>query len=327
MAPRPLPSAEANLPWPWLGRPRATAGRRRALWSLLGPRPTFAGPPSGQLQYSQAWQGARLERWLLQLNRVQAVPALLLRPSVAPARGLVLYCHAHGGRFDCGKDELLQGRPALQAPAYGSELTARGFAVLAIDHWGFGERQVPSERALVKRLLWQGCTLWGWRVHDTLAALAWARQQAGLARLPVATLGLSMGSTMAVWAAALSTDIGACIDLCCLAEYDSLLAEGGYDRHGEYYFVPGLLASFSAAEISALIAPRPHLSLAGTLDPLTPAEGLRSIDAAMRRAYALTGDPAAWRQQTEAVGHVETPVMRQAVLNFLERHIGAASAR
>ena len=128
-------------------------------------------------------------------------------------------------------------------------------------------------------------------MHDTLAALAWARQQANLARLPVATLGLSMGSTMAVWAAALCSDIAVCIDLCCLAEYDSLLASGGFDRHGEYYFVPGLLSTFSAAEISALIAQRPHLSLAGTLDPLTPPEGMASIDTAMRISYAATGHP------------------------------------
>ena len=317
----PTSAAAASPPWPWLGDARATASRRRALWSLLGPRPALAGPPSGQLLASETWQGARVERWLLQLNREQTVPALLLRPASGSVRGLVLYCHAHGGRFEIGKEELLQGRPALQAPAYGADLTARGYAVLAIDHWGFGERQQPSERALVKRLLWQGSTLWGWRVHDTLAALTWLQRQAGLTGLPVATLGLSMGSTMAVWAAALCSDIAVCVDLCCLAEYDSLLASGGFDRHGEYYFVPGLLRSFSAAEISALIAPRPHLSLAGLLDPLTPPDGIASIDAAMRISYAATGHPDAWQQHTEPVGHVETAAMRQAVLAFLDQHL------
>ena len=91
-------------------------------------------------------------------------------------------------------------------------------------------------------------------------------------------------------------------------------------------FVLGLLASFSAAEISALMAPRPHLSLAGTLDPLTPVDGLRNIDKAIQQAYAAVGDPAAWRQQTEAVGHVETPAMRQAVLRFPAQHVGSANA-
>lgn len=313
----PTSAAAASAPWPWLGDARATARRRRALWSLLGPRPALAGPPSGQLLASETWQSARVERWLLRLNREQAVPALLLHPLAGPPRGLLLYCHAHGGRFEIGKDELLQGRPALQAPAYGAELTERGYAVLAIDHWGFGERQQPSERALVKRLLWQGSTLWGWRVHDTLAALAWLRRQAGLAKLPVATLGLSMGSTMAVWAAALCPDIAACIDLCCLAEFDALLATGQHDLHGEYFFVPGLKREFSAAEIAALAAPRLHLSLIGRDDPLTPPAGVSSVDLALRAAYAALGKPQHWRQAVFDTGHRETPEMRALVLQTL----------
>ncbi len=313
-------------PWPWLGKVQATARRREALWALLGPRPWPAGPPSGQLQQVETWSGARLAHWLLQLNQEQAVPALLLQPANQPPRGVVLYCHAHGNRFDCGKSELLHGRPALQSPPYGQVLTARGWAAMAIDHWGFGERQQPSERALVKRLLWQGQTLWGWRLHDTLAALVWLRGQPGLAQLPVVTLGLSMGSTMAVWAAALQPDIAGCIDLCCLADYDSLLADDGFDKHGEYFFVPGLLAQFSAAEVSALIAPRPHLSLAGTLDPLTPPAGLAGIDAQMRAAYAALGDAGAWVQQLETGGHAESPTMRSAVLDFLDQIVNRAAA-
>ena len=66
-----------------------------------------------------------------------------------------------------------------------------------------------------------------------------------------------MGSTMALWAAALDPAIDACIELCGLAEYDALIETGGHDLHGEYFFVPGLRREFSAAEIAALIAPRP----------------------------------------------------------------------
>ena len=83
----------------------------------------------------------------------------------------MLCAYAHGNNFACGKAELLQGRPALQPPAYGDVLPPLGWAVLAIDHWCFGERAKPSqsERAMVKRLLWQGYTLWGYRVDDPLS--------------------------------------------------------------------------------------------------------------------------------------------------------------
>ncbi len=309
--------------WSWLGDAAATRQRRADLWRLLGPRPSIEGGClSGTcIERSIEAGGAVLERWHLQLNREQAVPALLLRPPAGVAlRGVVLYCHAHGHRFEVGKDELLLGRPALQQPPYGHVLPARGWAALAIDHWGFGERQQPSERSLVKRLLWQGDTLWGWRVHDTLAALDWLRTQPGLESPPVVTLGLSMGSTMALWAAALDERISACIELCGAAEYSALLQSGGIDGHGEYFFVPGLLREFTLAEIAALIAPRLHLSFAGRTDPLTPPAGLTSLDHTLREVYAAAGAPRNWRQVVEDGGHAETPTMRAEALRWLDNH-------
>lgn len=309
--------------WSWLGDAAATARRRTDLWRLLGPRPALAMPPTGVKTSTRDTAHARVENWALTLNSEEPVPALLLRPLNRAPRGLVLYCHAHGNRFESGKAEVLLGRPALQEPAYGDVLTSLGFAVLAIDHWCFGERNfggVRSERAMVKRLLWEGKTLWCYRIHDTLASLAWARMQSDLATLPVTALGLSMGSTMAIWAAALDPTINACIDLCCLAEYDALIESGGFDHHGEYFFVPGLISEFTAAEISALIAPRWHLSLLGCDDPLTPAGGVSSVNAKLNDAYASLATPVHWKQQVFPCGHEETADMRWAVISFLQNH-------
>ena len=303
--------------WPWLGDPAATSQRREVLWRLLGPRPGLHGLPSGALLHTERTAAATVEHWTLTLNGDEPVPALLLLPREAAPRGLVLYCHAHGNRFGMGKDELLLGRPALSSPPYGEVLPAMGYAVLAIDHWCFGERNRHSERAMVKRLLWAGRTLWGYRVHDSLAALDWTLARPGLGGLPVTALGLSMGSTMAVWCAALDERITQCVDLCCLADYDALLATGNFDLHGEYFFVPGLTREFTAAEISALVAPRAHLSCFGRDDPLTPPLGAATINEALRQAYAALDASENWRQLAFDCGHQETPEMRAAVLDFL----------
>jgi hypothetical protein len=116
-----------------------------------------------------------------------------------------------------------------------------------------------------------------------------------------------------------STRHAGCIDLCCAAEYEALLDSGGFDSHGEYFFVPGLLRDFTLAEIAALIAPRPHLSLAGRADPLTPPAGLASLDRELRKAYAALGVASAWQQIIEDGGHAETPTMRAQVLAWLDR--------
>lgn len=295
----------------------AAAADRGRLLALLGDLPGRDAAPDGALQSTQRSAGAQVEDWRLRLHGVD-VPATVVVPAEVPPRGIVLYCHAHGNRFTVGRSELLEGRPALADPPYGAALPACGYAAIAIDHLGFGARASPGERLLNKRLLWEGRTLWGMRVADTLAVYDWLRAQPRFAALPVITLGLSMGSTMAWWTAALEPGIDACVDLCCLCEFEQLVASGNDDLHAEYWFVPGLRKHFTAAAINALIAPRPHLSCAGRDDPLTPPPGLAAIDAAMRRVYADAGAPDAWRQRVFPCGHEETPAMRSEVLAFLD---------
>lgn len=293
------------------------ATQRARLLALLGDLPIRAAPRPGTMRNREDQGNAIVEDWRLDLNGALDVPATVVMPHRAP-RAVILYCHAHGNNFAVGRSELLHGRPALSQPPYGDALPEHGFAAVAIDHLGFGERAAFSERILNKRLLWEGRTLWGARVADTLAVYDWIRAQDRFAQLPIITLGVSMGSTMACWAAALEPGIAACVDLCCLAEFDSLVETGADDLHGEYWFVPGLRKHFTAASINALIAPRPHLSCAGRDDPLTPPAGLAAIDAVLSRVYAAASAPAAWRQRVFACGHVETPEMRREVLTFLD---------
>lgn len=73
------------------------------------------------------------------------------------------------------------------------------------------------------------------------------------------------------------------------------------------------------AQINALIAPRPHLSLAGNFDRLTPPAGLDRIDAELRGVYQAAGAPDAWRLVRYDAGHFEGAAMRAEVLAFLER--------
>jgi dienelactone hydrolase len=232
---------------------------------------------------------------------------------------VVLYNHAHGGDYVLGKDELLAGRSALQAPPYADALTARGYAVLAVDTWLFGERRGRSESEVFKQMLWQGQVLWGMMVYDSLRAIDYlaTRDDVDLGR--IATLGLSMGSTMAWWVAALDERVKVCIDLCCLTDFQALIETRALDSHGVYYYVPALLKHFSTADINALIAPRPHLSLAGNYDRLTPPAGLDRIDAALRRVYADHGAPEAWKLRRFETGHFETAAMRAEILAFIAR--------
>ena len=294
--------------------------RRESLYGLLGKLPDRLGEPPARTVESRIEGGMAIEKLVLDLNGLEPVPAYFLKPAGATGRmPLVVYNHSHGGFYDVGKEEVLRSAPCQRMPGYGEALTAEGYAVLCIDHWAFGERSGRTERQIFKEMLWRGRVMWGMMVFDSIRAIDYAITRPDVDPERIATLGMSMGGTMAWWLSALDPRIRVTVDICSLVEYDALLETGGYDGHNLYYFVPGLLEHFRAADISALIAPRPHLSLAGERDRLTPPAGLDAIGRDMRALYRALGADDRWRQLRYPAGHEETEEMRREALAFLRK--------
>lgn len=304
------------------GRATDAEARRRQLLGLLGRLPDRDRPTAAEKTGETRRDGYVLETWTLDLNGIEPVPAYVARPATLRGRvPAILFNHSHGGGYDIGKRELVEGRSYLQPEPYAKTLTDLGYVVLAIDHWVFGARSHTSEADMFKAMLWQGQVLWGMMVYDSLRALdvLAARDDVDPAR--IGTLGMSMGSTMAWWLAALDTRVKVTVDINCLTDFQALLDDRGLSRHGLYYYVPDLLTHFTTAEINALIVPRAHLALAGTRDALTPVAGLDRIDAALTQAYARAGHPDRWSLLRYDVEHQETAEGRAAVVEFLRRHL------
>jgi dienelactone hydrolase len=190
-----------------------------------------------------------------------------------------------------------------------------------MDTWVFGERATRTEMDAFKEMLWKGQVLWGMMVYDSLRGIDYLASRPEVDAKRIGTLGLSMGSTMAWWVAALDERIKVCVDICCLTDFQALLAAGGLKGHGIYYYVPSLLKHFTTARINALIAPRAHLSLAGNLDTLTPPAGLDRIDRELKQVYAAAGKPENWKLLRYDVGHEETPEMRREIIEFLRSRL------
>ena len=297
-----------------------TESRRAELYALLGDLPARDRPLSVETVAVEEREEYVLEKLVLDLNGIEPVPAFFVRPlEVTAPLPALLYCHWHGGQYDRGKIELLAGNGGLQQPPYALEMVRRGGCALAIDHWAFGERRGRTESEIFKHMLWHGQVMWGMMVYDSLRATDYlcSRPEVDPARL--ATLGISMGSTMAWWAAALDPRLKVCVDICCLTDFQDLIACRGLDGHGIYYYVPRLLQHFTTAEINALIAPRPHLSLAGIYDYLTPVRGLDRIDAELQAVYAAAGAPEAWQLCRYPCGHMETAAGRAEILAWLDK--------
>ena len=296
--------------------------QRRLLYGLLGDLPERHRRISATLVAQSESAGYVLEKLVLDLNGIESVPAYFVKP-VGSEQPLpcILYNHAHGGKFELGKDEFLAGRDTLQTPAYAEALTSNGYAGLCIDAWVFGERRGRTQTEVFKQMLWNGQVLWGMMVYDSLRVLDYLASRGDVDAERIGTMGLSMGSTMSWWIAALDTRVKVCVDICCLTDFHSLIESRGLDEHGIYYYVPSLLKHFTTAGINALIAPRPHLSLAGNCDPLTPPAGLDRIDEELQRVYDSMGSKDAWQLKRYDIGHFETAEMRSEVISFFNRRI------
>jgi hypothetical protein len=296
--------------------------RRKELYSLLGELPKRRRPISAEKVAEEPCGHYVLEKLVLDLNGIEPVPAYFTRPREADQPlPVVLYNHAHGGEYQIGKEELIAARGGVQPPPYAEELARRGVAALCIDHWAFGERRGRSEGEIFKEMLWRGQVMWGMMVYDSIRAIDYLAGRRDVDAARIATLGISMGSTMAWWTAALDERVKVCVDICCLTDYHALIETRGLDGHGIYYYVPRLLKHFTTAQINALVAPRAHLSLAGLYDRLTPPAGLDRIDEELRRIYAAAGAADAWRLSRHHCGHMETAAMRAEILAFLKKHL------
>jgi dienelactone hydrolase len=294
--------------------------RRRELYSLLGDLPARDRAISLLNKTVRHTDKYEIEELLLDLNGVENVPAYLVKPIGATRRlPAILFNHWHGGQYDVGKEGLLLGNRRVTLRPYAEELTELGYATLCIDHWAFGKRNTRTESDLFKEMLWHGQVMWGMMAYDSLRAVDYLTSRDDVDANHIGTLGMSMGSTMAFWLAALDERIKVCVDICCQTDFQALMETDNLKGHGLYYFVPGLLKHFTAAEINELIAPRAHLALAGNLDALTPPAGLDRIDAAMRKAYAKAGVPERWKIVREDVAHTETSTMRREIVEFLKR--------
>jgi dienelactone hydrolase len=294
--------------------------RRRELYGLLGDLPPRQRPIGARTLAVEERPGFTLEKLVLDINGLEPVPAYFVKPKLLEGKApAILFNHWHAGEYELGKDELL--RPKPDVPSFAEDLTARGYCALCLDMWCFGDRAVRTELDTFKEMLWKGQVLWGMMVYDTLRGLDYLLTRPEVDTARIGTLGMSMGSTMAWWAAALDPRLKVCVDLCCLTDYQALIEAHNLKGHGVYYFVPGLLKHFTTARINALIAPRPHLATAGTRDDLTPAAGLDRVDGELQRVYGSLGQPGNWKLLRYDGGHAEPPEMRRDILAFLRERL------
>lgn len=307
--------------------PRET---RQKLWNLLGniPQPFL---PQVSILSQRDEPGYTLERLAFANGVGDTVYGYMLLPrdieTPAPA---VLYHHEHGGKYSLGKDAAIKVRENGYAP--GLALVEAGFIVLAIDAYGFGQREhqgpggasesgASTELSLYKQFVWQGRSLWGMMVHDDLTALRYLRGRPEVDPARVGAVGMSLGGSRTTWVAALDETVKASAPISQMTRYRDFADSGNLRMHAIYFYVPGMLVSgLDMEHIVALTAPRHQLILTGDQDPLSPIAGIHKVMAYAGEVYKQAGAPDNLELALyEGVAHAYLPAMVEAAVEFFGR--------
>jgi dipeptidyl aminopeptidase/acylaminoacyl peptidase len=305
---------------------------RAKLLELLGKLPPRPAVPKVKTTERVEHADYLLEKFEFDNDAGATVPGFLLLPKglsrKAPA---ILYCHWHGGEYAKGKVELFRAEHTPEEP--GPALVRKGYVVLAIDAYCFGERngQGPGgpdekggdgEMTASKFNLWVGRTLWGMILRDDLLALDYLASRPEVDARRIGVTGMSMGATRSWWLMALDERIAAGVAVACLTRYQNLIASRGLKCHGIYYFVPGFLNHFDSEAVVALAAPRPLLLMNGDQDDGSPVDGIRIIESKVRSVYSLCGAQADFECVVyPKLGHEYRPDMWRKTMAWFERHL------
>jgi dienelactone hydrolase len=291
------------------------------------------------------------------------VPAYVLVPKAAklPAPGIVAL-HCHGGFYVWGKEKLIESdREHPQLTAYkqelyhgrsiASELARRGYVVIVIDAFYWGERRMvldddaasyrePSRMTkedvsnfnrrsqqaeeLVARSLftagitWPGAALWDdIRTVDYLAS----RPEVDPARL--ASVGLSMGGYRSFLLAALDSRIKVAVDVGWMASLAAQIKRHVVHTIGFSFHIAGLYHYLDLPDLAALIAPRALMVINGSKDALFESQGVRAAFEKIEACFRKAG--VAERQQCRLYDtpHEFNPEMQAAAWEWMARWLRA----
>ncbi|MFD7133111.1 dienelactone hydrolase family protein [Streptomyces sp. NPDC059894] len=276
----------------------------------------------------------------LSLTRYERVRAALLTPDGPGPFPGVLLLHDHGAKFDIGKEKLV--RPwydttrLASARAWtekyfsgrfvGDELARRGYVVLAADALGWGDRgplAYDQQQALASNFFHLGSSLAGLMAREDARAAGFLARLDRVDRRRIAAVGFSMGAFRAWQTAALTDDVAATAAVCWMTGLKEMMVPGNNTLRGQsaYYMLhPGLPRHLDFPDVASIAAPRPMLFFHGGLDPLFPADGVRTAHDKLRAVWRSRHAEERLHLKTwPDLGHVFVDRMQDEVFAWLDR--------
>ena len=288
------------------------------------------------------------------------VPAYVLIPRNLRGRApAIVDLHSHGGMFLFGKEKVIDlGRNHAAMTDYqrrnydgrptATELVRRGYVVISIDAFMFGERRLmmdadlkhgwdrsryslddvrllnqqcrSKETTLVKSLTWAGLTWPGIVFWDDIRTIDYLVSRAEVDPDRIGCLGISMGGYRSCFLAALDERVKAA----CVTGFMSTLRpmiQAHVDTHSWVHYVPGLQKYLDLPDVATLHAPKPLLVQQCSQDRLFPPAGMRDSVQRIADGYAKAGAKDRFTGRFYEEPHIFTRPMQNDAIDWFDRQL------
>ena len=350
---------ESFLSERWRSVEEYRAEGRRILLGALGYNPPAVDPRPEVVDRTDLGSVIR-EKVLFSTTPEFRVPAYVHIPKNRQGRlPAVVDLHSHGGMFIFGKEKVIDfgaNHPAMveyQKENYAgrptaTELARRGYVVITIDAFPFGERRLmmdedlkygwerskytlkdvqrlnakcrEKESAVVKSLIYAGLTWPGVVAWDDMRTIDYLVSRPEVDPARIGCCGVSMGGYRALLLAGLDDRIAAG----CVAGFMSTvrpMIRKHMDTHSFVHFIAGLHEHLDLPDVVALRAPKPLMVLQCQQDGLFPLPGMEEAVNKIAAVYRKCGAPEAFASKFYDVPHRFDIAMQEDAFAWMERHL------
>ena len=272
------------------------------------------------------------------------VPATVLIPKNAklPAPAVVAL-HSHGGYYMWGREREVETSDAIHptlkemrergygGKAYGIELVRRGYVVIAIDMFYWGERRVVldddppewkarsltlsdedvktyhtrcnrDEEFMARTLYCAGVSWAGIIAWDDIRTVDYLITRPDVDPSRIACVGQSVGGLRSSYLAALDDRIKAAVVSSWMCSFPNQLA-AHIRGIGFTKIIPGMYHHMDHPDIASLAMPKPLMVINGSQDRLFELAGVHAAHEKLARCYAKAGVPEHFKSIIEDAPH------------------------